>query len=327
MSSVFKKARDRKRPGSSWYIAYVDAGGRRRKVKGCSDKSATEAMARKLESEAELRRRGVIDPRADTYATHEARTLSDHLADFYAFLTAKGSTPQYASLTRNRVARLIDLAHARRVSQLTPSRVQAALKAVRDEGISLRSVHHYTRAVEGFSRWLWRDGRAREDTLAHLQSQNPDADRRHERRALTPDELARLIQAAGRGGLVLKTTGPDRAALYLVAAGTGFRANELRSLTPESFDLAADPPTVTVKAAYSKRRRHDEQPIRPDLAAALRPWVDGKAPGRPVFGNLTKHTVKLIRHDWRPPGCPTAMHRAGWPISTRCGTPTSRRWP
>src|SRR5207244_11235050 len=129
-----------------------------------------------------------------------------------------------------------------------------------------------------------------EYTLAHLTSQNPDADRRHERRALTPDELARLFLAAERGGVVLKTKGPDRAALYRVDAGTGFRANELRSLTPESFDLDADPPTVTVKAAYSKRRRDDVQPIRPDLAEALRPWVASKAPGRPVFGILTKHT-------------------------------------
>ena len=76
-----------------------------------------------------------------------------------------------------------------------------------------------------------------------------------------------------------------------MAAGTGFRANELRSLTPESFDLDADPPTVTVQAAYSKRRRDDVQPIRPDLADALRPWLASKAPGQPVFGNLTKHTA------------------------------------
>jgi integrase len=47
-------------------------------------------------------------------------------------------------------------------------------------------------------------------------------------------------------------TGPDRAMLYRVAVGTGFRANELRSLTPESFDLDANPPKVTVEAAYSK---------------------------------------------------------------------------
>ena len=37
---------------------------------------------------------------------------------------------------------------------------------------------------------------------------------------------------------------------------------------------------MTVKAAYSKRRRDDVQPIRPDLAEALRPWLASKAPGR-----------------------------------------------
>jgi integrase len=302
MSSVFKRARDRKRPGAAWYIAFTDENGIRRTRKGCPDKAATEGMARKLESEAELRRRGVIDARTDAYATHEVRPLADHLADFHVFLTGKGSTPEHANLTRNRVARLIELAHARRVSDLAPSRVQAALKTIRDEGISLRSVHHYTRAVKGFSRWLWRDGRAREDTLAHLTSQNPDSDRRHERRALTPDEMARLFLAAERGGVVLTVTGPDRAALYRVAAGTGFRANELRSLAPESFDLDAGSPTVTVAAAYSKRRRDDVQPIRPDLAEALRPWVASRTPGRPVFGKLTRRTAEMIRVDLEAAG-------------------------
>ncbi len=51
--------------------------------------------------------------------------------------------------------------------------------------------------------------------------------------------------------------GPDRAMAYRVALGTGFRTDELRSLTPTSFDLEADPPTITIKAAYSKRRRQD----------------------------------------------------------------------
>ena len=87
-------------------------------------------------------------------------SVTVQLTDWHAYLTGKGSTRQHANLTRNRVARLIELARARRVSDLAPSKVQAALKAVRDEGVSLRSVHHYTRAVKGFSRWLWRDGRS-----------------------------------------------------------------------------------------------------------------------------------------------------------------------
>ena len=72
MASIFKRTRDRQRQGRSWYIAYADENGIRRTVKGCPDKAATEAMARKLESEAELRRRGVIDLKADAYRDHDA---------------------------------------------------------------------------------------------------------------------------------------------------------------------------------------------------------------------------------------------------------------
>jgi integrase/recombinase XerD len=304
MSSVYKKSRDRKRPGASWYITYVDNHGRRRTVKGCPDKAATEAMARKLESEAELRRRGVIDVRADHLATHEARSLADHLVDFHAFLLGKGTTVKHAELTRNRVARLIDLARARRVSDLAPSRVQASLKTVRETGVSLRSVHHYTRAVKAFSRWLWRDGRAREDALAHLTSSNPDADRRHERRALTPAEVAGLIEAAVHGPDVEGLNGPGRAVLYRLALGTGFRAGELGSLTLESFDLDGDPPTVTVRAGYSKRRRDDAQPIRPDLADALRSWLASKVPRESIFGELSKYTSRMIQRDLKAAGVP-----------------------
>ena len=62
--------------------------------------------------------------------------------------------------------------------------------------------------------------------------------------------------AGGRktGRSVRGVCGRDRAVLYRLAVGTGFRAGELASLTPESFDLDADPPTVTILAAYSKRR-------------------------------------------------------------------------
>ncbi len=63
------------------------------------------------------------------------------------------------------------------------------------------------------------------------------------------------------------------------------------------FDLDSDLPAVTVAAAYSKRRRDDRQPLPPDLVPALRSWIAEKAPGRPLWGHLTKHTADMIRHD------------------------------
>ena len=120
----------------------------------------------------------------------------------------------------------------------------------------------------------------------------------------------RLLLAAEQGPLVKSLSGPDRARLYALALGTGFRAAELGSLTPESFHLDSDPPTATVKAGYSKRRRDDVQPIRGDLAEAMRPWIASKPPGEPLF-RLTDRTAEMLRVD---------LGAAGIPHETASGT-------
>ena len=177
-----------------WFYRYVDGTGHQRERKGRIDLVTTKLMAGKAESEASKVRNNLIDPAELAFSIHESRPLEGHLADWHLYLTAKGSTPQHALLSRNRAYRIIELARVERLSELAPSRIQAALKAIRDTEISLRSIHHYTRAIKGFSRWLWRDGRAaRSDVLAHLTSQNPDSDRRHDRRALTEKELVAMV--------------------------------------------------------------------------------------------------------------------------------------
>src|SRR4051812_6742887 len=122
--------------GRNWFYRFVDANGVQRERKGCPDRRETESMATMAEAEASKVRAGLVDPKAIGYGAHESRPLADHLADFHAYLAGKGSTPEHANLTRNRVARLIELARARRVSDLAPSRIQAALKTIRDDGIS-----------------------------------------------------------------------------------------------------------------------------------------------------------------------------------------------
>jgi len=302
MASIY-----RRKKGGTFYITYQARPGERHTVKGCKDRAATEALARKLEADAMLRREGVIDVRTDQYAKAEARPLAvkdaegkvidGHLADYHAALLAKGVTRDHADLVRTRANKVLRLAKAERISQLSPSAVQGAVAAVREKGLSLQTCNDTLRAIKQLSRWLWRDGRAREDVLVHLTGYNVALDRRHDRRALTDEELARLIAAAESGPAVIGMAGPDRAMLYHVAVGTGFRANELRSLTPESFDVDADPPTVTVQAAYSKHRRRDEQPIRRDLADLVGPWLAVRQPGRSVFSSMPDKTAKMMRED------------------------------
>ena len=93
MASIYKRKGDDK-----YTITYYERPGVRKSVRGCADRKATEALARTLESEAMLRRKGVIDAKVDQYATAEAKPLAildsednvvgGHLADFHASMLA-----------------------------------------------------------------------------------------------------------------------------------------------------------------------------------------------------------------------------------------------
>jgi len=64
------------------------------------------------------------------------------------------------------------------------------------------------------------------------------------------------------GGLVrIKVSGGDESLLA---------ARVRRLLIPARFDLVTPPPTVTIKAAYSKHRRRDVLPLHPELVELLR---------------------------------------------------------
>jgi len=140
--------------------------------------------------------------------------------------------------------------------------------------------------------------RAMESRLIELDRLNVATDRRHDRRALSIDELRWLLDVTERGyskpgpdGKPLQIVpvldrlgmgGADRAMLYRLAVETGLRAGELRSLTRLSFHLG-DYPNVTIAAAYAKNRRQDELPLKPDTAAQLASHFAGKMPTAVAF--------------------------------------------
>ena len=134
------------------------------------------------------------------------------------------------------------------------------------DGLSLQSCLHYVRAAKQLSKWLWREGRTRVDTLAPVHGYNGEQDRRRVRRELSDGELTALIRAADAGPDILGVPGRDRAVLYIVAVTSGLRAAELRSLTPESCVRDAAPPRGGVVCARPPRR---PAPPRPGVATVL----------------------------------------------------------
>jgi integrase/recombinase XerD len=293
-----------KTKSKKWWGRFRDENGAERRVPLAVDKGAAQTMLNELVKKAERRAAGQDDP----FEEHRRKPLAEHLLDFATHLTNKGSTPDHVKLTKQRAESIIRRCKFQRIDDINASRVQEALGQLRAEGRSAASSNHYLRAIKMFTRWFVRDRRAADDRVAHLSMLNAKTDLRHERRTLEPELLAELIDAARRGLPFRDLTGPDRAVLYLVAVNTGLRANELASLVPVNFDLESDPPTVTVEAAYSKHRRRDVLPVRPDLATILKEHLTarGLAPGAPFWPGTwsKKASAKMLRMDLATVGIP-----------------------
>jgi len=283
----------RRKKGGCYCITYQVRPGKRKTVRGCKDRAATEALARKLEADAMLRREGIIDARAEKLAQWESAPIEQHLDAFEQAMRGKGSTVKHIRTTLAYIRRLSEACGFERPADIDAARV-AELKR---EGAGARAINARLTAFKSFTRWMFRNERLRTDPMMQVPKLNAKADRRRCRRALSDEELAWLIAAARKAPTFQSMTGPERAMLYRLAVETGLRASELRSLTPESFGLAdLDQATVTVAAAYSKHRRDDVVPLRRDLADALAAFLTGRQARTAVFAMPTR-TAEMLKAD------------------------------
>ena len=307
MASIFKqKYTSKDKAGNKitkrttcYYIDYKAADGTRKRVKGFKDKTATRQLADKLEREAALAEVGIVDK----YAEHRGRPLTEHIEDFRQSLLAKSGTAKHVRHTTNSVLRICQACKFSRWDDISASRIGQFLAGLRQgpNGISARTFNFDLGAMKQFCKWMIQDQRAPESPIAHLKRLNEKTDRRHDRRPLEVEEVRRLLEATrtarGRFGM----TGPQRAMLYRLAVETGLRANELRTLTVSSF--AFDKRELTVRAAYSKRKREDVLPLRPDTAAELKTFFQDKRPKAQAF-NVPEKTADMLKADLSDAGIP-----------------------
>jgi integrase len=266
-----------------------------------------------------LARWGLVDDR-------RTKSLAEHVDDWKQSILAGGSTDRHAELLAGRVGKAFDGCRFRKWSDVSASKLQTCLADLRKDrtvksgdgkkvvrGFSSQTFNFYLQACKQFCRWMVKDRRAHENPLAHLSGLNVKTDRRHDRRALSADELAWLLDVTERGhrtvvdGVLVVAMAPvdrsgmsaaDRAMLYRLAVETGLRAGELRSLTRSSFVLEGEEPSVTIAAAYAKNRRQDTLPLRPVLAEKLAKHLEHKMPQVQAFNVPPReHVAKMLRAD------------------------------
>jgi len=309
--TTYKDKKGRTREAAKWYIEFRDQLECVRRLPAFESKAASAEFGRNLDKLVAYHKSsgGQTDPALARFLaglagrTREklveigllapdrvaaAKLLTEHLDDFSESLKAKGNTVRHVELVTGRARRVFNGCGFRFYGDISGGKIMEHLNKLRGDteyktGISAQTFNFHLQACQQFCRWALKDRRVLDNPLAHLCGLNVKTDRRRDRRALTIDELHLLLKVARNGPERYGMAGEDRAMLYWLAVETGLRAGELRSLTRSSFDLKASPATVTVEAGYSKRRRQDTLPLRPEIANALATFLSTKTPEAQAF--------------------------------------------
>ena len=245
----------------------------------------------------------------DIISGARARTMSPLSTLLQAWKDSLATTCTSKAHVRDvhlRAKRVLEHTGAAFWNQIDPERVMQACFEI---GRATQTKKHYWVAVAQACKWIAEKhlklGRGSSPLDQHRPKWKPtesDEEHDHPRRPLTTDEVDRLLAAASRGKPVgrgiHKISGPTRRLIYWLVIETGLRRNEVCTLTRGSLNLDSLPYCVKVRATRAKSRKERIIPIRKELAAALRDFLDANigAPGEFVFP-LYRNTARALRAD------------------------------
>lgn len=282
-----------------WYIRLRDpATGKTFEVKAFRDKQASKILETDLIRKLE---RGEVG--LETNLNSAGNTpAQDALDKFEIYLEDCNNTADHVSKTVSRCSKILNLANVKICKAIVDLNVESVLHELQKHGLSQSTVNGYFRAFRGFCNWLLRNKYIMASPCKFVKCPKlKDSQIVHKRRSLEDCEVEKIISAAKISKrCVAGLTGLDRAMLYLVAVNTGFRASELASLTPESFELAGEVPVVKCQSGYTKNKNDASIPIRIAIAKTLADWLASKPAGARVWPGkwaANRHGAKMIRHD------------------------------
>lgn len=258
-----------KRPGSpKWQIKYVDGDGVTRQMSsGTTDKRAAQQIAAKLESEAMLQQKGVISREHATQIRSNRQRIQTHIDDYLADAEERGQDPRHLLQKRRNLLGFVAASKVSRLEEITPANVRTYLGDLQRQGLGGRTRAIHLTVIKAFLNWCFQQGRIGWNKITTAAVPKPDETPRRRRRALTHDEIGRLLAVAG---------GRGRKAWYAAAAMAGLRKSDLQRL--RWCDVDFDRGFISIvdgkrqrKAKSSGRQvTADMVPMHPDLATILR---------------------------------------------------------
>ena len=176
---------------------YRDGSGIVRKVSTkCRTLDAAKAVLTELERRSELVKANVLTTEEDAIADHQNTLLGQHFSDYVAHLQAKSVSVGRIKTTRSRLDRIAGDCDFGRLTDLNVAALERWLVTRKGEGMSAAARNGFREAWVSFGNWCKQNRRLVDNPFAVVPKANEKADPRRKRRALTENELCRLLHVA-----------------------------------------------------------------------------------------------------------------------------------
>lgn len=250
--------------GGRYWLEFRREGKRYRESLRTGDASVARVKAAARLAEVELQGAGL------EYSAARRRPISELVPSYEADMRRRALGNEYVNEVLSKLARLVghlDAGENPLLEKWTSDRLSIALAKIAAENTSSRTQNKIHLAASGFSRYL---------VGARLLQFNPCEGIAYAkyvpeavRLNLEPEQLRQVLE--------LKSLPLYRAAVYITAAATALRRDELGTRAPEHVNL--DEATIAIEARDAKGEKDDVLPLPPNVVAYLRRYVAERAAG------------------------------------------------
>ena len=289
----------KKRKGSNkYYVRYTDHNGKRRQVSaGTTDKRLAERKARDIQVKIDERKNGMLDDQTIAFEKASKKPLQEHIQEYIADCQLQGQAKRRIIA---KVKHLNDAAvfmNASRLADLQPDEFRDWLQSLE---VAKITVNEYRSTVVSFLNWCKKDGRVRSNSLKHVSKVATIGKNVRNRRALTDEEVSRLLQVAKeQDALNAGREWSKRYPVYLVALLTGLRRNELASIVWGDVNLKSR--SLRIREDVGKSRRNDSIPLHDSVVQVLEQMkLEDASASASVFASIP--TLTTIKKDYKRAG-------------------------
>ncbi len=251
------------------------------------DNQVAEKMKADFIRQKERELNGVSAPKALLDAAQ--KPLVEHLADFIKDRSSRNKDEMYVYTLEKRLLKLCKECNWRLVRDVTPDSFDLWRGK---QALSAKTKNDYLADCSNFLNWLQRRGKVIANQLKIVGRVETRGNECRKRRALTEDEMRRLLEVSDW-----------RRTVYLTAVNTGLRRAELEQMQKGDAHLYEAAPFILVRCSTTKNHKDGILWLNEELANELKKLVGpGDNSAESVFERLP--SIEEFRKDLEAAGIP-----------------------